>query len=226
MKKRFVVTVLSMSLAASLLAGCGGKEPAADNTTTVQAQAPPVAEEEKTETTDQDQPTEAATDESTEVTEPTTEAEGGKNEPGESGVTTVDGVNPPIDEETGEVIAPTEEATPTEEAKPTEAAEDKKEDTGSASNSKYDEAFRAKLQEEYDKCLAYLGNHGYDITEYKDLKITDHYLDVLIQYDIDYPDEYCHTNWEGWYEMMMIDNAKNDYHKYCRLVTSHVHDNQ
>ena len=49
MKKRFVVTVLSMSLAASLLAGCGGKEPAADNTTTVQAQAPPVAEEEKTE---------------------------------------------------------------------------------------------------------------------------------------------------------------------------------
>lgn len=226
MKKRFVVTVLSMSLAASLLVGCGSKEPAAVNTTTVQDQASTVAEEEKTETTDQDQPTEAATDESTEVTKPTTEAEGGKNEPGESGVTTVDGVNPPIDEETGEVIAPTEEATPTEEAKPTEATEDKKEDTGSASNSKYDEAFRAKLQEEYNKCVAHLKDLGYDTSEWEKMKITDHYLDLLIQYDIDYPDEYCHTNWGGWYEMMMIDNAKNDYDKYCRLVVSHVKDNQ
>lgn len=226
MKKRFVVTVLSMSLAASLLVGCGSKEPAAVNTTTVQDQASTVAEEEKTETTDQDQPTEAATDESTEVTKPTTEAEGGKNEPGESGVTTVDGVNPPIDEETGEVIAPTEEATPTEEAKPTEAAEDKKEDTGSASDSKYDEAFRARLQEEYDKCIDYLDSLGYDTTGYKGLKITDHYLDLLLQYDIDDPEEYSHASWEGWYNMMMVYNAKNDYHKYCRLVTSHVHDNQ
>ena len=134
MKKRIVTVILSMSLAAGLLAGCGSKDPAV-NTTTVQAQS--VTEADKGEAGPTEKSTESATGDST-------EPESDINKVGESGVTTVDVVNPPIDEETGETIAPTEEANPTEEAKPTEAVEDKKEDAGSVSNSKYDEAFRAK----------------------------------------------------------------------------------
>ena len=224
MKKRVVTIILSATLGASLLAGCGKNS---TNTTTVDA-APPTTTEVTQDTevtpTATEAPVENPTEVSTEDTADKKESDDQNNNPDAAPTeenkdeTGAEPTTEPATEDLTEVSTenPTEAAKPTEEAKPMEA-------------STKEETFKSQLQTEYDKCLEQIQKDqpDRDLSKYYGFKITDHLIEVIFAEGLDSNDgkHYDITDFTS-YQNALMEVAGNDYSLYSRYFVSIAYDNQ